>query len=53
MLFAPAREPHHEHDLPTQHPEPVNQAMGYLSEWYHQMALTGRHDEDPVGETLR
>ncbi len=53
MLFAQFREPHGEHDLATKHPEPVNQAMGYLSEWYHQMAVTSRHDEYPVGETLR
>jgi arylsulfatase A-like enzyme len=53
MLFNLAEDPHEQHDLAFERPGLVNQAMGMLSEWYHQMATTSRHNQDPMMTVLR
>lgn len=53
MLFDLGNDPHEQHNLATELPEVVSRAMGYLSEWYHEMAVTSRYDEDPMMTVLR
>jgi choline-sulfatase len=53
MLFDLGTDPHEQHDLASDQPDRVNQAMAMLSEWYHEMAVTATHDQDPLMTVLR
>jgi arylsulfatase A-like enzyme len=53
MLFDLSNDPHEQRNLAAERPEVVDQAMGYLEEWYRDMVLTSEHDVDPLMTVLR
>jgi hypothetical protein len=53
MLFNLADDPHEQHDLAAERSDLVDRAMGFLAEWYHEMAATSRHGTDPMMTVLR
>ena len=53
ILFNLADDPHEQHNLAAERPDLVDRAMGFLAEWYHEMAATSRHGIDPMMTVLR
>jgi choline-sulfatase len=53
MLFDLTRDPHEQHNLATEQPDMVNQAMAYLAEWQAAMMRTSTTDVDPMMTVLR
>jgi arylsulfatase A-like enzyme len=53
MLYNLEDDPHEQHNLAEERPDLVNQAMGTLTDWHHDMVLTGTHDVDPMMTVLR
>lgn len=53
MLFDLKADPHQERDLSAERPEVVQQAMGLLADWQHEMMLTSLADVDPLMTVLR
>ncbi len=52
MLFDLVNDPHEQHDLSTQEPGLVNQAMNYLEQWHTHMMRTAAHPADPFWMVL-
>ena len=44
---------HEQRDLAPERPDLVQQGMSLLTAWYDEMALTSRHDVDPMMTVLR
>ncbi|CAA9573417.1 MAG: Sulfatase [uncultured Thermomicrobiales bacterium] len=53
MLWDLSADPHEQHDLAPQRPDLVERGLGLLATWYGEMALSGRHDADPMMTVLR
>lgn len=53
MLWDLAADPHEQHDLAAARPEVVERGLRLLGDWYGAMALTSRHDVDPMMTVLR
>jgi len=53
MLWDLADDPHEQHDLTATRPDLVAQGMSLLAAWHDEMALTSRHDVDPMLTVLR
>jgi len=53
MLFDLAEDAHEQNNLAAERPEVVDRAMGMLSDWYHEMAVTSDYDVDPMMTVLR
>jgi arylsulfatase A-like enzyme len=51
MLFDVVDDPHEQHDVASQHPEVVKDAIAKLDAWHEQMMLTGAHG-DPMKTVL-
>jgi len=53
MLFDLVSDPHEQHNLASSQPALVDQAMGLLSEWHHEMIIASQHNVDPMMTVLR
>jgi choline-sulfatase len=53
MLYNLTNDPHEQRNLAEERPDLVNQAMGMLADWHHEMALTSTHEVDPMMTVLR
>lgn len=53
LLFNLSQDPHQQYDLSAAQPQVVERAMALLSDWQHQMMLTGQNDVDPLMTVLR
>ncbi len=53
MLFDLVQDPHEQVDLASSRSDLVDRAMGMLADWYHEMAVTGTTDVDPMMTVLR
>jgi len=53
MLFDLANDPHELHDLATERPEVVNEALRLLEQWHAEMMSTSDSDVDPLWTVMR
>ncbi len=53
LLWDLTVDPHEQHNLAEARPDVVRQSLALLTEWYGEMALTTRHDVDPMMTVLR
>lgn len=53
MLWDLNDDPHEQHDLAPERPDLVERGLSLLAAWYGEMALTSRHDVDPMMTVLR
>ena len=53
MLFDLTDDPHEQYNLSDDRPDLVNQAMGLLAEWLHEMMATSDTNVDPLMTVLR
>ena len=53
MLWDLVEDPHEQRDLAPERPDLVERGLGLLAAWYDEMALTSRHDVDPMMTVLR
>jgi arylsulfatase A-like enzyme len=53
MLWDLEADPHEQHDLAGERPDLVERGLRLLADWYGEMALTSRHDVDPMLTVLR
>jgi arylsulfatase A-like enzyme len=53
MVWDLGADPHEQHDLAPERPDLVERGMSLLTQWYDEMALTSRHNVDPMMTVLR
>ena len=53
MLWDLSEDPHEQHDLAPERSDLVERGMSLLAAWYDEMALTSRHNVDPMMTVLR
>lgn len=53
MLFDLVSDPHEQCNIASECPEVVNRGLGYLAEWYREMAVRSGADTDPMMTVLR
>jgi choline-sulfatase len=53
MLWDLREDPHEQHDLAPERPDLVERGLALLAGWYEEMALTSRHNVDPLMTVLR
>jgi choline-sulfatase len=53
MLWDLSADPHEQHDLAPERPDLVERGLRLLADWYDAMALTSRHNVDPMMTVLR
>ncbi len=53
MLWDVSADPHEQHDLAPERPDVVERGMSLLAAWYDEMAVTSRHNVDPMMTVLR
>jgi arylsulfatase A-like enzyme len=53
MLWDLEADPHEQHDVAPERSDVVARGMHLLAEWYGEMALTSRHNVDPMMTVLR
>ena len=53
MLFHVRDDPHEQCNIAGEHPDIVDQAMHFLTDWQRDMVLTSCHNVDPLMTVLR
>ena len=53
MVWDLSEDPHEQHDLAPERSDLVERGMSLLAAWYDEMALTSRHNVDPMMTVLR